>query len=222
MLDPRTTVAQTVLDHSETAPVFQRHRIDYCCKGGRSIAAACEDRGIDQQAVVTELERAIAERKGDAGPDPTRMATPSLIALIVSRHHDYLRQTLPFVRALAAKVSRVHGDRDPRLRGLESIVVELGETLVPHLDAEEPVLFPALMAKTPDPVVVGAELEAMQVDHLAVGGLLEQLRDTTNDFHLPEWACTSYRTLFSELEQLEGDVLRHVHLENHVLMPRFR
>jgi regulator of cell morphogenesis and NO signaling len=37
----------------------------------------------------------------------------------------------------------------------------------------------------------------------------------------PEWACTSYRTLLSELAALEGDVLRHVHLENHVLMPRF-
>ena len=37
----------------------------------------------------------------------------------------------------------------------------------------------------------------------------------------PEWGCSSYRVLMSELEALEGDVLRHVHLENHVLMPRF-
>ena len=29
------------------------------------------------------------------------------------------------------------------------------------------------------------------------------------------------RTLFAELEQLERDILTHVHLENHVLMPRF-
>ena len=54
-----------------------------------------------------------------------------------------------------------------------------------------------------------------------VGALLEQIRDVTEGFEMPGWACTSYRTLFSELEQMEGDIHRHVHLENHVLMPRF-
>lgn len=47
------------------------------------------------------------------------------------------------------------------------------------------------------------------------------MRDAAEDYLIPDWACTSYRTLFAELERLEGDVLRHVHLENHVLMPRF-
>ncbi len=37
----------------------------------------------------------------------------------------------------------------------------------------------------------------------------------------PEWACNSYRALFSELQALETDVLQHVHLENHALRPRF-
>ena len=55
----------------------------------------------------------------------------------------------------------------------------------------------------------------------AVAQLLERIRAASDDFTLPDWACNSYRTLFSELEQLEGDVFTHVHLENHVLRPRF-
>jgi len=221
MLDLQTPVARAVLDHSECAPVFQRHRIDYCCKGQRSIADACQERGLDAGVLLDELQRAITERSESASPDPSAMSTPYLLAYIVTKHHGYLRRTLPFVRVLAAKVSRVHGDHDPRLRRLETIVTELAGALEPHLDAEEDVLFPALLASEPDRALITAELATMHADHLAVGDLLGELRVTTADFRIPEWACTSYRTLFSELEQLEGDVLRHVHVENHVLMPRF-
>lgn len=221
MLDANTTVAQAVTDYSETAAVFQRHRIDFCCKGERSIATACQERGLDERAVLTELQHVISQRRDDRGPDPVAMSTPSLIAHIVSRHHDYLRRALPAVRALSIKVSRRHGDHNPRLRTLETVVDDLVEALEPHLDAEEQVLFPALMAKEPDRAVVAAELKTMHADHLAVGALLAQMRAAAEDFAIPEWGCTSYRILFTELEQLEGDVLRHVHLENHILMPRF-
>jgi regulator of cell morphogenesis and NO signaling len=54
-----------------------------------------------------------------------------------------------------------------------------------------------------------------------VAALLERVRSASDDFALPSWACNSYRTLFSELEQLERDLHTHVHLENHVLKPRF-
>ena len=50
---------------------------------------------------------------------------------------------------------------------------------------------------------------------------LNTLAELTDDFQAPEWACGSYRTLFAELRHLHGDILRHVHLENHVLAPRF-
>jgi regulator of cell morphogenesis and NO signaling len=46
------------------------------------------------------------------------------------------------------------------------------------------------------------------------------MRTAAEDYSVPEWACDSYRTLFRELERLEADVHRHVHLENHVLLPR--
>lgn len=221
MLDRTLPVARIVLDHSECAPVFQKHRIDYCCRGDVALDVACRDRGLDTAAVLDELEGAIASRRGEGEPDFRTLGTPAVIGHIMTRHHEYLRRALPFLVPLAQKVARVHGANEPGLREVESIVAELAGALVPHLDQEEQVLFPALMARSSDRAVIDAELKTMHADHLAVGAMLHRLRTVANEFDPPGWACNSYRTLFRELEALEADVLRHVHLENHVLMPRF-
>lgn len=221
MLDPEATVARIVLDHPECAPVFSRHRIDFCCHGDVPLGAACEARSLELDAVQAELGSAIAARRGEPAEDPRALGTPALIALIISRHHEYLRRTLPFVVELSAKVARVHGEHDPRLRELDTVVRSLAAALLPHLDTEEQSLFPRLMMKPADQAAIARELGSMHEDHLAVGRMLGRIRDAGDGFTVPEWGCNSYRTLFAELEHLEADILRHVHLENHVLMPRF-
>lgn len=222
MLDRNQTVASVVLDHSECAEVFQRHRIDYCCHGDTSIEASARTRGLDVETLVDELSRAIAERRGDRRDDPRTLSTARLVAHIVSKHHEYLRKVLPFLDALAQKVGRVHGEHDPLLRDLASAVNELGSALLLHLDEEELKLFPALVAAERSSDVLRASFASMVDDHLAVASLLTRIRVASRDFTLPDWACNSYRTLFAELAQLEADIFTHVHLENHVLMPRFQ
>jgi regulator of cell morphogenesis and NO signaling len=221
ILNRQQPVASVVLDHSECAQVFQRHRIDFCCQGEQSIEAAANARKVDVDALLAELSRAIADRRGDRQDDPRVLSTPRLVAYIVSKHHEYLRKALPFIQALATKVSRVHGDHNPKLRHLEAAVQEISAALLPHLDDEEQSLFPALTAQEPDPAAIASQLASMQDEHLAVARLLERIRAASDEFTLPEWACNSYNTLFSELRQLESDVFTHVHLENHVLKPRF-
>ncbi len=222
MLDRQQSVANVVLDHSECAQVFQRHRIDFCCAGQLSIEAAAAAKQVDLDALVSELTRTIAERSGAAAADPRELSTPRLVAYIVSKHHEYLRKVLPFVKTLATKVGRVHGDHNPKLRDLDVAVTELALALVPHLDEEEQALFPGLTAAEPERAAIARQLDAMQDEHLAVAALLERIRAASDDLTLPSWACNSYRTLFAELGQLESDIFAHVHLENHVLAPRFR
>lgn len=227
MLDLDLSLATLVLDHPGVAPVLQRHRLDFCCRGHMTLAAACSERGLAHEAIAEELAAAVEARAlaQDAArspaADPRARSTEALIHHIVHTHHSYLREVLPFLQATSAKVARVHGDHNPRLRALDSAVQGLVAALPPHLVAEEAVLFPALLAETPDRGVIAAELASMHADHLAVGALLQAVRAESEDFHLPEWACNSYRALFGELAALETDILRHVHLENHVIMPRF-
>lgn len=220
-LDADQIVAHVVRQHSECAAVFQRHRIDFCCKGTISIAAAAHRRGLDPGLLLQELQSAIAGRQDGTATQPSTLETSRLIAHIVSTHHAYLRRTLPFIQKLASKVSRVHGEHNPRLRELETLVNNLAETLLAHIADEESNLFADLLRKDPAPADVRAELTAMREEHLEVSTLLDRVRETADNFQPPHWACTSYRTLLRELLHLDSDLHVHVHLENHVLLPRY-
>lgn len=221
MFDLQQTVANLVLDHSECAEVFQRYRIDFCCHGDVPVQAAAQSRGVAVAELEAALIRAIETRRGDRPRDPRELSTPELIEHIVTEHHEYLRRALPFVRMLADKVGRVHGEHNPKLVDLAATVEALAPTLLKHLDEEEQHLFPLLLSAQPDLAALDVQLAAMEVDHREVATLLEQVRAASDDFAVPTWACNSYRALFGELEQLESDVFKHVHLENHVLEPRF-
>lgn len=144
-------------------------------------------------------------------------STPQLVAHILLHHHHSLCRALPFVRTLATKVGRVHGDHNPKLRDLSDTVAELEAILTPHLEEEVRSVFPVLTGELPSREAV----ETMMKDHEEISGLMVRIRLESEDFKLPAWACTSYRTLFTELKQFETDLSVRLHLENHVLRPRF-
>jgi regulator of cell morphogenesis and NO signaling len=217
--DAQTLVADVVLRHPETARVFDRHRIDFCCGGQVPLGDACERAGVDRAGLFTELAAAAAE------PAPPRnltaLSTSALIAYIVGRHHEYLRSSIPVLRARVEKVAGVHGERNPKLHGLQTAVNELFYVLEAHLDGEERTLFPALLGPEAGTGSAAALLDSMYADHVEVGEALWRIRALADDYVVPEWGCTTYRVLCSELAELEADIHEHVHLENNVLMPRF-
>lgn len=215
------TVAAIVLEHPACARVFMKHRIDFCCGGEVSVEQACAARGLDAEAIRGELEAAIRERGSSRIADPRAVPTAALISYIVEKHHAYLRGAFPTVLALAAKVARVHGAREPKLRTLSAAVEELAGALAPHLDHEEQVLFPALLSCDGEAPGAAAGLTDMVAEHREVGAILDRIQEASDDFQVPEWACNSYRTLFRELQAMDADVREHVHLENHALLPRF-
>ncbi len=219
--DRSATVAQIVTENFVAGRVFQKHRIDYCCHGNVTVPEACRERSLDPEAVFAELEAALPSGAEAAAEDPRALSTAALVARIVDRHHGYVYRALPSIEPLVAKIVKVHGAHNPKLGEVQAAFGELAEALLPHMRQEEEVLFPALLQRRPDRALVRAELEAMHADHLAVGALLERIRDAADGFATPAWGCNTYRVTMQELEALEDDVLRHVHLENHVLMPRF-
>lgn len=219
-IDCSRPLAEIVSRHPAAARIFQANRIDFCCRGHQTLEEACRDDGRDPAPICDAVHRAIEAQAGEAGGKAS-LATGDLIAWILEKHHGYLRDSLPVLEPLAAKVARVHGPHNPKLVEILGIFRELRGAIEPHLEQEETVLFPALLSTRPDPAVVRAELASMFDEHLAVGRALASLRHLSDDFSTPEWGCGSYRMLMHELEALEGDLLAHVHLENHVLMPRF-
>ena len=219
-IDCSRPLAEIVSRFPAAARVFQAHRIDFCCRGHQSLEEACRETGRDPKPICEAVHAAVDTVAADAG-SKAALSTRALIGWILEKHHAYLRSSLPTLEPLAAKVARVHGGHNPNLEEIHRVFRELRDAIEPHLDQEERVLFPELLAERPDPALVRAELAGMFEEHLAVGRALADLRHLSEDFSTPEWGCGSYRWLMGELEALEGDLLAHVHLENHVLMPRF-
>src|SRR6478609_4962793 len=63
-----TPVPDWVIDHPETLATFRELGMDYCC-GGKSLAYACRERGLDAAAVLAKLHCRPA-----AGHDDNRSA----------------------------------------------------------------------------------------------------------------------------------------------------
>ena len=57
-----TTLAELVTGQTEAAVIFEKYQLDFCCNGKRSLQEACEQKGLDTDQIVTELEAIISNR----------------------------------------------------------------------------------------------------------------------------------------------------------------
>ena len=87
VLDPETPVRDVLLAHPSTLGVLERHHLDYCCGGGRSVRAACQRAEADVTTVLAELEQAVARQDMAAALAGVPDTLPELIDHIVSTHH---------------------------------------------------------------------------------------------------------------------------------------
>jgi regulator of cell morphogenesis and NO signaling len=128
MIVPQQSLASIVSRHHECARVPWRHGIDYRRRPDRPLVAACRERGLDLDGILRQLEDAVAEPSGGDGHSPCEMSNAALVEQ-VSAGHDRVRRALPIVRGLAAKVARVHGTKEPRLRELVLAVLDLDDAV---------------------------------------------------------------------------------------------
>lgn len=62
-------------------------------------------------------------------------------------------------------------------------------------------------------------VRVMMSEHDSHGRQLDELHRMTNDFVPPVDACTTWKTLYNNLEFLEKELMEHIHLENNILFP---
>jgi regulator of cell morphogenesis and NO signaling len=224
---PTDTVARIVATSPPTSRVFEKLAIDYCCGGGVSLADACTKRGLAVATVIDDLERAGAA----SGPaeDLSRLGMRDLVDRILSVHHTFVKREIPRLSGLVEKVVRAHGANHPALLPpLARLWAEVAPALSQHLEKEEEMLFPWIVAlderRLPAEIArsLDAPIEMMEAEHDEAGGIFARMRALANGYVAPADACGSWRALWSGLDEFELDLHRHVHLENHLLFPLVR
>ena len=226
-ITPDTTVADIATAAPATIRVFQQHRIDFCCGGKVPLSQACAAKGLSTDRLLGELRTATSpdtvERNWSDAP------LTALVEHIQERYHAHLREELPRLDAMLAKVVSRHGDHLPEiLLPLQQTFIGLQLELLAHMLKEDRVLFPMIVAlDAGQPLAPGeaaadlaAPIGVMEAEHAGAGAALARMRQLTGGYAPPEWACPTFRGLYFGLSQLEADMHLHVHLENNILFPR--
>lgn len=224
-LAPTTTVAEIVTRMPQTAAVFERMGIDFCCGGDRPLEEAAAERGLDAQTLIVMLEALeAAGGGGQAGHDVQSMDARQLVEHIVDVHHARTRQMMPMITDLLDTVVRVHGEQDQTLAPMRDRFETLVAELTQHMRVEEEELFPMCEqaetggAQTHDPELI----DQLAHEHTEVGETLAALRELGGGYALENAHCNTHRLLLQTLDEFETDLHLHIHEENNVLFPRTR
>lgn len=230
MMDPtQTTVRDVVAGDFRAAAIFQQHGLDFCCGGGRTIADACQAKGVAVDELSKQLEELTATPAAGV-PQFNRWSPDLLVDYIVGNHHRYVRETGPTILAHAKKVARVHGDHHPETVRIAELFEGIARDLDQHMQKEEGILFPAIKGLAgvapagSRPFMpfgsVRNPIRMMEMEHQDAGDEMAEIRQLSSGFTPPEDACMTYRVLYQELHAFEQDLHQHVHLENNILFPK--
>lgn len=234
-IDINQKLGEIVAKYPKTRKVFEKFDIDYCCGGEKTIKAASEEKDIDVDNLIKDLEFVISESADQEKSEEKIWINESLTDIInhiVSDHHAFLRKELPYTFILLDKVVMVHGPKHGDvLNFLNDKFLGLKEKLERHLDDEEIILFPfvkALEAQKKEEVQ-GHDgenfqkiIEILYSEHEEAGEALREMRRVTSNYTLPVDACESFKTLYENIQAIEDDLHKHIHLENTVLFPRIK
>jgi len=224
------TVGQMVADDYRTAQVFRNHKIDFCCKGDRSIQEVAERNNLDIELLLKEIAGVQAQNTDNL--TDFKSWSPDLLAdYIEKKHHRYVEEQIPVLKGYLNKLCKVHGQSHPELHMINEQFNLSAAHLSMHMKKEELVLFPwvrkmveaqkqQISPGVPFFDTVNHPIQMMLREHEDEGERFRLISSLSNDYNPPEDACNTYRVTFSLLREFEEDLHQHIHLENNILFPK--
>jgi len=227
---PNSTIGEVVKLNFKTAALFKANNIDYCCGGNINIADACKEAGINPEQLIKQLEAITAQEDPDS-EYINNLELDELCTYIVKRHHAYVRNSIPLLIKNLEKICQVHGEHHPELYVIKELFIKSAGNLTMHMQKEEIILFPyiqrlvsAVRENSPLPKSpfgsVSNPIGMMMEEHRTEGERFDEISKLSNNYQLPEDACTTYEVTYKQLKDFENDLHRHIHLENNILFPK--
>ena len=229
-ISSNSLVKEVVKLNFKTALLFQTNNIDYCCGGNKTISDACKETGINEEQLIRQLETLITQKDPDS-EYIDNLTLGDLADYIVKRHHSYVRESIPVLKKNLEKICQVHGEHHPELFEIRELFTGSAGDLTMHMQKEEIMLFPFIkrlesvkMKNSPLPRTpfgsVSNPIGMMMAEHQNEGDRFGEISKLSNNYRLPEDACTTYGVTFRQLSDFEDDLHRHIHLENNILFPK--
>ncbi len=228
MITKERSLRDIVTENFNSASVFEKYGLDFCCKGGVTLEEACKTKDINWERVTADLSEVAYE---ESSQRYFHWELPFLIDYIINNHHSYVKHQIPLIHLHLEKVVRAHVERHPEVKEAATIFLTVGQELTDHMMKEEVVLFPFIKEiaqahanRCVPPISqfgsVSRPIAVMLAEHEGVGNELASIRELLRDYNPPLDACTTMRLLYQELDAFEQDLHKHVFLENSILFPK--
>ncbi len=227
---PQETIGEMVAKDYRKAQVFKNLGIDFCCGGKKTLEEVCETKNIAIEKVKAALSD-VQNLEQHNSHNFDHWDLGFLTDYIINTHHNYVKANIPFIKELANKVAKVHGNSHPEVIEISDIFNRIASDLSLHLVKEENILFPFIKKLvdasksntliTPESFgTINNPTQIMEMEHEQAGEDMAAIRKATSNYVLPEDACTTYTLLYKKLQEFENDLFNHVHLENNILFPK--
>ncbi|WP_125719339.1 iron-sulfur cluster repair di-iron protein [Flavobacterium ustbae] len=224
------TIGSFVAEDFRTAAVFSKYRIDFCCKGNRTVSEVCEKQNIDADVLLENVLQ-VAQSENNGSIDFNSWPLDLLADYIEKTHHRYVEEKTNVLLPFLDKLCKVHGANHQELFRINELFIGCAGELSQHMKKEELVLFPFVkrMVKTkesdgilsqPSFGTVSNPIAMMMHEHDNEGERFREIAELTNNYTPPADACTTYRVTFAMLKEFEEDLHKHIHLENNILFPK--
>ena len=225
----RLTSAEIAQSSLAAVRVLERHGIDYCADGSRTLQEVCIASNLSLEAILKELSN--ADECDVQDRDWTTEPLEEVIRFLVVTDHAHIRSELNVLGLRLDALVQEHGSEHPVLSHLPKIFSGLREDLEVHMMYEEREVFPAIaryleaietgeVLKGSPLAAFGGPLRVMENEHETAGAALRLMRDFAHDYKVPVDSSLRFRALVLGLQALEDRLLRHIYLENNVLYPR--
>ena len=229
VVDTNKTIGEMVADDFRTASVFSANKIDFCCKGNRTLDEVCNQKGLDVYDVLAQLEK--ATESNNSTIDFNTWELDLLIDYIEKKHHRYVEEKAPILLSFLLKLEQVHGAAHPELFEIKNLFKRTADELTQHMKKKELILFPyikqmveAARNKTPLSApgfgTVANPIAMMMEEHENEGNRFEKIVAISNNYTPPADGCNTYKVTFQMLQEFESDLHTHIHLENNILFPK--
>ena len=229
VVDTNKTIGEMVADDFRTASVFSANKIDFCCKGNRTLDEVCNQKGLDVYDVLAQLEK--ATESNNSTIEFNTWELDLLIDYIEKKHHRYVEEKAPILLSFLLKLEQVHGAAHPELFEIKNLFKRTADELTQHMKKEELILFPyikqmveAARNKTtlsaPGFGTVANPIAMMMEEHENEGNRFEKIVAISNNYTPPADGCNTYKVTFQMLQEFESDLHTHIHLENNILFPK--
>ncbi|GIK22243.1 MAG: iron-sulfur cluster repair di-iron protein [Ignavibacterium sp.] len=223
------SIGSIVADDFRTATIFNKYKIDFCCNGHKSFAEVCEAKKINVDSLTEELDSVINSNQKPT-VDFQSWPLDLLADYIEKKHHRYIEQRSPEIKAYLDKLCRVHGKNHPELFKITELYNQGAGELAQHMKKEELMLFPKIKAlvklsekgdveKDKKPGSVSSIVQTMIAEHENEGVRFKQIAELTDNYSTPADGCSTYNVTYSLLKEFEEDLYMHIHLENNILFP---